>query len=466
MWEATIDREAYFRPPAPEPRARRAGPLALIRALWNSPIEAWTQAHFEELIVTHRLPFGNAVIVSDPAGVEHVLLRNAANYRKDTLQRRIISGGLNNGLLTAENEQWRFQRRTLAPMFSLRTIRSFSAPMHAVAREYAARWGELGEGESVDLAAEMTRLTLEVLERTIFSDGLGHSIEDFRAAMRSYFDTIGRIDPFDVLGLPDFVPRLSRWQARETLRFFDSAVDRVIAARRQRLANAPESVPRDILTLLLEAQDPETGHGMSEAEVRANVLTFIAAGQETTANALTWSLFLLSQSHLWRARVADEARREMQGPAEGLAERLVITRAVIDEALRLYPPIVAISRAACGADELAGHKITRGTIVVVAPYVLHRHRLLWERPDEFDPERFLEGARTRMDRFSYLPFGVGARTCIGNAFALQEATLALARIIRDCRLELAPGHAVWPMHRVTLRPRGGLPMVLKGVAED
>jgi cytochrome P450 len=455
-----------YRPPAPEPRVEPLGAIGLLKALRNNPLEAWTRTHFEQPIVTANVLIGRVAVVTEPGAIRRVLVDNAGNYIKDSLQQRILAGALSQGLLAVEGEQWRFQRRTLAPMFSRRTVTAFAPAMAQAASALLERWRRHPQGDVLDIAAEMTRLTIDVLERTIFSDGLGHRPEVVRNAMSTYFNTIGRIDPFDVLGLPDFVPRLSRWQARATLRFFDAAVDRIIALRRERLAAAPQSVPRDILTLLLEAQDPETGAGMSEAEVRANVLTFIAAGQETTANALTWSLFLLSQMPAWWERIAAEARREMGGPADGLAERLVETRAVIDEALRLYPPIVAISRAAVGPDELAGHAIARGTIVVVAPYVLHRHRLLWERPDVFDPERFLGGARNRTDRFAYLPFGVGARTCIGNTFALQEATLALAHIVRTCRLEVAPGHVVWPMHRVTLRPDGGLPMVLTEIAED
>jgi cytochrome P450 len=455
-----------FRPPAPVPRLEPLGALGLLKALRSNPLEAWTGAHFEQPIVTANVLVGRVAVVTEPGAIRRVLVDNAGNYIKDSLQQRILLGALSQGLLAVEGEQWRFQRRVLAPMFSRRTVMGFAPAMTQAASALVARWRGYRAGSVFDVAAEMTRLTIDVLERTIFSDGLGHRPDEVRNAMSTYFDTIGRIDPFDVLGLPDFLPRLSRWQARATLRFFDAAVDRIIALRRQRLAQAPESVPRDILTLLLEAQDPETGAGMSEAEVRANVLTFIAAGQETTANALTWSLFLLSQMPAWWERIAAEAQREMAGPADGLAERLVDTRAVIDEAMRLYPPIVAISRAAIGTDELAGHSISRGTIVVVAPYVLHRHRLLWERPDVFDPERFLGGGRSRMDRFAYLPFGVGARTCIGNAFALQEATLALAQIVKTCRLEVAPGHVVWPMHRVTLRPDGGLPMVLTAIAGE
>src|SRR5262249_39551478 len=187
---------------------------------------------FEEPVVADRLPFGRAIILNDPAAIQRVLLDNAANYRKDTLQRRIISGSLDNGLLTAEAEQWRFQRRPLAPMFARRTIQSFAPAMTQMADAYVPHW-QRETGKVLDMAAEMTRITLDVLQHTIFSDGLGHDIEDFRASMRTYFDTIGRIDPFDLLGLPDMIPRITRLQARGALRFFDTAVDTIIANRRK-----------------------------------------------------------------------------------------------------------------------------------------------------------------------------------------------------------------------------------------
>jgi cytochrome P450 len=199
---------------------------------------------------------------------------------------------------------------------------------------------------------------------------------------------------------------------------------------------------------------------MSEAEVRSNILTFISAGHETTANALTWTLFLLGQSPEWLARVEQEVER-VGTPAADTIERLVETRAAIEEAIRLYPPIAAISRVAIDADELGGEMIRRGTMVVIAPYVLHRHRLLWNDPEVFDPSRFLPEARNKIDRFAYLPFGAGPRTCIGSTFALQEATLVLATITKHFRLQLALGHSVEPLLRVTLRPNGGLPMLIR-----
>jgi cytochrome P450 len=400
-------------------------------------------------------------VISEPHAIRQILLEKAANYRKDNFQRRMMSALLSNGLLMAEDEQWRLQRRTLAPLFAHKTVVSFAPRMMQAADALVARWRQNSENTIVNVTADVTRVTLDVLERTIFSDGLGRDSEEVRTAMRSYFDNIGRIEPFDLLGLPPFIPRLSRLKVGRALRLFDSAVDAVIDMRRRQLSADRTRVPMDLLTLLLEAQDPETGQGMSQAEVRANAITFIAAGHETTANAITWSLFLLSQSQEWRERVRAEARREIGGPAEDCAERLVDTRAVIEEAIRLYPPIAAISRVAIGPDEVAGHKVKAGSMIVIAPYVLHRHRTLWEQPDVFDPNRFLVGARSAIHRYAYLPFGVGPRICIGSAFALQEAILVVATIAKNFEFELPPGQRVWPVLRVTLRPEGGLSMLVR-----
>jgi len=427
--------------------------------LKRNPLECWTQQHFQEPLVSGGLPVGHVILVNDPIAIRRVLLDNASNYEKDSLQRRVLSAGLGAGLLSVEGEQWRTQRRMLAPLFSYRTVTGFAPAMMEAADTLVHRWRSQA-GTTIDIAAEMARLTLDVLERTIFSDGLGRNAEEIRLAMITYFDCIGRIDPLDLLGVPNFVPRLGRLRVRSTLRFFETAIDQIIEARRRRLANDPCGAPNDILTLLLKALDPDTGNRISESEVRSNILTFIMAGHETTANLLTWSLYLLSQSPEWRARVEAEADREIDGPIDGLSNRLVDTRAVVEEAARLYPPIAAISRAALDRDQLGDEKIKRGSLVVIAPYVLHRHRMHWQCPDIFDPSRFVGDARGRIDRFTYLPFGAGARTCIGSAFALQEATLVLAAIARTFALNVAKGHDVWPLLRVTLRPAGGLPMVV------
>lgn len=451
-----------YRPPAPAPGRDQLGGVSLLRALWRNPLEAWSEVHFQEPIVVNRLGLGHVAIVSSPGAIRRVLVEHRTNYQKDTFQRRVMSA-LGSGLLTVEGEQWHVQRRTLAPIFTRKAVIDFSSAMAQAADELVETWGAR-DGELVDVAADVTRLTLDVLERTIFSDGLGRDTEDVRAAMRVYLDSIGRIDPFDILGVPAFVPRLGQFAARRALGLFRNAVDTIIATRRRRLAE--EAPPRDILSLLIEARDPETGRGLSEDEIKSNIITLIFAGHETTASAVIWSLVLLAGAPRWRGRVRDEVDRVGDGASfEEIADGLVETRAVLEEAMRLYPPLPAMSRVALEEDVLAGVRIPKGALIVIAPYVVQRHRRLWEDPDAFDPTRFLPPAREAIDPFAYLPFGRGPRGCIGITFAMQEATLILRSIVRSLHLSLRPDKPVWPLHRVTLQPSDGLWMQVRARAK-
>jgi cytochrome P450 len=434
------------------------GLIRLLATLKRNPLECWSRGFFEEPVARVKLPFLQALLVHDPAAIRHVLVDNVANYRKDPIQRRILAAGLADGLLSVEGQRWDVQRRTLAPLFAPRAVSCFTDAMLAAADALGERW-QSSAGESiVDVAAECTLLTLNVLALTIFSDGIGSDVDAFRVAMNDYFAGIGRIGVLDLMGAPDFVPRLGR-KRLQTMAYFEAVIDEIIAARRRRLDHATDAdAPDDLLTLLLCALDPATGRPMSLAEVRANILTFLSAGHETTANALAWSAFLLSQSPYWYARVRAEADAELNGDRNGLLQRLVVTRAVVEEALRLYPSIAALSRAAERADSIGATEVPAGALIVIAPYILHRHRRLWEHPDLFDPARFLGPAKTKIPRFAYLPFGAGPRTCIGSSFALQEATIVLARLVQRFDLQLLPDAKVWPLQKITLRPAYGLPM--------
>ncbi|MGH6812729.1 MAG: cytochrome P450 [Methylocella sp.] len=449
------------RPPAPRPRDAPLGTFATLRVLRRNPIETWTKAHFEWPILVGPTILGTIAVVNDPAAIRRVLVDNAANYRKDALQKRVLGPGLSEGLLEAEGEDWRVQRRTLAPLFTPKMVSSFAHATAAAAEELVTRWLRLREGSITDIQPEMARVTLDILGRTIFSDGLGRDLDRFAAAINRYFTTVGRLDPFDLLDFPEWLPRLTKLGSNSAQKFFASVVETLIARRKRLLAKDKAGAPRDILTLLLEAQDPETGAGLSDTEVRANILTFIGAGHETTANALTWSLFLLTLSEEWRARLALEASAVLSGPVEDYAARLVETKAVIEEAMRLYPPVASMSRQAIGPDDLAGTRIRKGSLVMVSQWVLHRHRLLWDKPDCFDPRRFLPGSREKIDRFAYLPFGAGPRVCIGASFSLQEAAIVLAHIMRSFSFELKKNHVAMPVQHITLRPEGGLPMILR-----
>jgi cytochrome P450 len=463
MTNSFVDAPVLPRPPAPLPREAPLRPLASLWVLGKNPIETWTRFHFEEPIIVGPTVLGMVAVVSEPAAIRHLLVDNAANYCRDRLQRRVLGAGLGNGLFLAEGEEWRVQRRTLAPLFTPKTVAGFAAATNDAAKDLVARWLRRREGRIFDIQPEMARVTLDILGRTIFSDGLGSDPAALTDALSRYFLALGRLDPFDLLNLPDWVPRLTKLTGREALSVFDNMLDieNLVARRKALLAQNETAAPRDILTLLLKAEDPRTGAGLSSADVRDNITTFISAGHETTANALIWSLFLLSLSEEWRLQLAAEADAVLPGPVASYAEKLIKTRAVIEEALRLYPPAASISREAIDTDSLGGRRIRKGTLVIVSQWVLHRHKLLWSEPDLFDPRRFMPGAREQIDRFAYLPFGAGPRICIGATFALQEAAIILAHIMRSFTLGVQKGYAVKPVQRITLRPEGGLPMILR-----
>ena len=438
--------------------------MALLNTIIANPIECWTEEHFQEPIVVGGFPFARVAVLSDPTAIRKVLVENPNAYRKGVLERRILSARLRNGLAAADGEQWASQRRTLAPLFGRKTVIELAPAVAETAATLVERWRNRSRGDALDILdikIEMDALALDVLTRSIFHAGLGGDPEAVHTAMVTFFAAAGRIDLFDLIGLPDVVPRITQWRMRGVLRTFEQALDAAIAQGRRNLDQNPSDGARDMLDTLLAASDPETGRGMSDAEVKANVLTFFFAGQESTATALTWAIYLLSQSPEWSAQVTAEAERELSTPFDGAAERLNVTRAVIDEAMRLYPPFAGVTRTASRRDELAGRSIERGTMIVISPYVLHRHRLLWDDPDLFDPGRFLDGAARKVDRYAYLPFGVGPRMCIGAGFALQEATIVLATIMKHFIFAIVPGQSVWPLQRFTLRPRDPMMMTVQ-----
>ena len=250
-----------FRPPAPPPRRSALDLFDFFKAVRTNPLTTWMEEHFEAKIIAGEGVLGRMTVLNDPVAIRHVLLDNAANYRKDDLQRRVLAPGLGNGLLTAEGEAWRLQRRTLAPLFAPRNVAGFARIMAEAADRLVRRLMRWRDGRVVDVSLEMTRVTLDVLERTIFTHGLSRDPDALGRAITRYFEALGPLDPLDVFGVPDLVPRLGRIRARPALRFFEEVVNELIDARKALLGSG-EAVPRDILTLLLEAADPETGRGL------------------------------------------------------------------------------------------------------------------------------------------------------------------------------------------------------------
>jgi cytochrome P450 len=448
------------RPPAPHPPRGKLGWLALYRGLRSNPITTWGQEAYEKPILADRGIMGPFVIINRPDAIRRVFLDNAANYPKDALQFEKLAPALGRGLLTSDRDEWRFQRRTVAPLFQPSSVAAYLPVMIEAVAAMLARWEDAAaEGGVIDAAREMTALTYDIISRTVFSSEIETGADVMSAAITRFFDTHGRIDLWDVFKLPGWLPRPAEWRVRPATRVFRDEVRRLLERRRARQA-AGQPVPNDLVSLLAAARDPETGAALSEQTIHDNLVTFIGAGHETTANALGWTLFLLSEYPWAFDRMAQEVDAVLGSRAPTLEDvaRLDVVRMTFEEAMRLYPPVPFLSREAAGPDRIGDLDIVPGTLIIVAPWLVHRHRLLWREPDLFEPERFSPERRAKIPRFAYLPFGIGPRICIGAGFAMQEALVALAMIVRRFRPRLMPGAYVQPVARITLRPARGLPM--------
>src|SRR4051812_5493136 len=416
------------RPPAPEPRTRPLGPLGLYRALRTNAITAWRAEAYDEPYIADRNMLGGYVLLNEPDLIRRVLVENAANYPKDDLQLEKLTPAIGRGLLTAEADSWRLQRRTVAPLFQPSAVERYLAPMAASVDEMLARWEAYAQtGAALDVAREMTTLTYDIISRTVFSHEIETPADVMGAAITTYFEALGRIDLWDVLPLPRWLPRPAMIRAKPAQKIFREEVRRLVARRRARIV-VGKPVPSDLVARLMEARDPDTGEALTDTLIHDNLVTFIGAGHETTANALAWTLFLLSEFPDADARVAAEAGRPTMNhvPSADALARFNDTRMIIEEAMRLYPPVPFMSRGVLAHDRLGEVEVTPGTRVIITPWVLHRHRKLWSDPDLFVPERFAPENRANIPRFAYLPFGAGARICVGMTFAMQEMLLTLA----------------------------------------
>ncbi|MDB5618924.1 cytochrome P450 [Tardiphaga sp.] len=432
-------------PPSPPRAAEGMGPFGRMALMRRSVIGTWGQRAYEEDIVKGRF-FGHAsFILNAPDDIRHVLVDNYENYTRTAAGIRVLRPMLGEGLLLAEGRSWKHQRRTLAPAFTPRAVTTLVPHMMSAIEETLA---ELGHATgAVDLREVLQRMTLEIAGRTMFSYGMARHGRALRGFVIEYGQNLARPHVLDLLlplGWPTPQDIARHFFRKRWTRF----VAMLIAERRAagKLDGAP---PRDLFDLMVAARDPETGDAFSDAQLGDQVATMILAGHETTATALFWGLYLLALDPDTQARVAAEAKAADTGTLD--IDRLKFTRAVIDETMRLYPPAFLIARAAAGPDRLGGENVVKNDVVLIAPWLLHRHEKLWEQPNAFLPERFLPGAPPP-DRYAYLPFGVGARVCIGAHFALVEATLALAKLIGAFRVELMETSPVLPVGIVTTQP--------------
>jgi len=443
-----------FHPPAPVPHNKPLGAVGFVLTIARNPLAIWSEAAFTEPVIRSEWLGVPSVIVSDPAGIRRVLVDNAKNYCMQPLRQRVLRPILRDGLLTAEGELWRRTRKSMAPIFAPRNTQGLAPAMLERSTLFAEGLAAQA-GQQLDVANQMTLLTFDILQATLFTGDIAGEPREFAAAVDTLLRTMGRVDPMDVLDAPSFLPRLTRVMGRSALGYFRKLIEGTIERRSALLKTAPDRAPRDLLTLVLQTE------GLSRAEVEDNIITFIGAGHETTARALGWTLYLLSQVPEERARVEAEidAHDFTTDPA-GWAEGMPVTRAAFEEAMRLYPPAPSLNRAAIGPDRIGDVDVPAGATVLVMPWIVHRHRKLWDRPDDFVPSRFLPGAREAIDRYQYLPFGIGPRVCIGQAFAMQEGIIALAALMRRLRFDYVGQTPPEPVQKLTVQPAGPMMMTV------
>ncbi|HEX3915072.1 MAG TPA: cytochrome P450 [Steroidobacteraceae bacterium] len=436
---------------APPPE-KAASFLQIIRASKGNPFEILPLAAYEQRVYLSRSPLGQVLLVNDPDGVRRILLDNVDNYPKHAIGNEFFSAMFGEGLLSAPYPKWRTHRKVMAPSFGTRTVESYAPAMIDTTIAFAQHWESLPGHAEIDIAEEMRALTLKIICRTMFSS----DAEELAQCSRGALDFAQESMEF---GLLDGIPLIGAWRIkrkqdaiREHFKGMDQALYRLIGERE----NIRDEAPKDLLTRLVAAKDPDDGAGLSATEVRDEVITIFMAGHETTAVTMTWVWYLLSQHPAEESRLHQELDAVLAGrnPTMEDLPNLPYARMVIEEAMRVYPPAPGLTiREARQADEISGYQVAPGLQIMVAPWVLHRHRSLWDDPERFDPSRFARESSEKRPRFAYLPFGAGPHVCIGATLAMTEAILILAVLAQRFCVRLKEAQDIKLQTRITLRPK-------------
>ncbi len=403
-------------------------------------------------------------MLADPAGYRRVMSDNLANYPKSEIMRRMLRPAIGDSLFNAEGADWRWQRRAVAPVFTHRNVVALAPAMTATAERASAR---LGRGRRAEMVHEMLTATFDVICDVALSGREHFDARVFGAAITRYFHTAGRASLLDFLGVPQWFPRPGEILAGSSVRTMHDMVAGAIEARRHEESQTGRG--SDLLDYMLAAEDPETGQRMSPEDLVFNMQFFIVAGHETTALALAWALYLLANSPQQQERARREARAQLGTRAAGAADlgAMALITQVLEETMRLYPPVGLLARTVLAQDELCGRAIKPGDILFLPIWALHRHEMWWDRPERFDPARFdpdnVDPSRPRRDKFQYLPFGAGPRGCVGANFAMMQASIILSTLLARFRFTpLAPGPK--PIMAMTVRPDPGVFLAVEPLA--
>jgi len=444
---------APFIPTYPE---RPAGPVPVWRGFVGerarTAVYGWSRLAFQLPYMKRKVLGFTVHIPLDPDLVQRVLLDNAANYVKPDVVKRLLAPAIGEGLLTSDGEPWREQRRIVAANFAPAAVDGLVPAFGQVGREAMEEWRP---GER-DMAREATRATMRVISNTLFGGDARLTGDSAMAHIAAALEGVSEARLQAMLDLPRIPWTRRGWIAQRGQAYLRRTLETVVSER------LPGGGADDFLGRLIRGLGDRFDARKAAALAADNAMTFYLAGHETTANAVTWTLYLLSKQPDLQERVSSEAAAALAaGEDAGLADRLTLLRRVLDETLRLYPPAPRFDRQAVAADRLGDEAVEPGDIVSIWPWLIHRHETLWEDPDVFDPDRFLPDRREGRHRFQFIPFGGGPRLCVGMRFATVEALAILAHWLAGWRFEPVPGREVRVSGMVTLRPAEGLPLRLE-----
>lgn len=441
-----LDRAALA-PPMPPMASDGITGLQILFALRRNAFSAFPQRCLDEPVVKVQAAWQTVVLTCAPDAIRHIMMTHADDYVRLPLGRRVLGAIAGSGLLTSEGELWRRQRRAVAPAFAPRNLAVMARHIAQSTETACARLAQ-SCGAEIDMLSELQLLSLEIAAQSMFSIESAAFCSELRAMISEYGWSLGRVSPSDVL-LPDGVPTPVRIRRALFRRRWRKMIRSIIAVRRAAQHNGDA---RDLFDLLCEAVGPGEAVGPDQEELLVDeVSTMLVAGHETTALTLFWMCTLLARSPRWQSIIAQEASQldlSVESAATTLP-KLVYARTVVQEALRLYPPVLAVGRQALRSHDICGTQVPEGSMILLAYWLLHRDPRLWQRPDAFDPSRFVQ---SQPDRFAYLPFGIGPHVCIGAQLALSEATWAIARLMQTFRIAIKAERPVMPVGAITTRP--------------
>lgn len=427
--------------------------LSVIALLLRDPLRAMPPEVYRERLVLAKTATRTSLYVCDPPLIQEALTKRAACLGKGELIRRVLGPAIGEGLLTADGAHWRWQRQAVASGFQHETLLGFLPAMIAAAQTTRERWR--AAEAPLDIGHEMMRTTFDIIVETMLSGAQALDVGKVEQAISDYLAPTNFMFVYNLLRLPGWLPYPGRRKAMASVAYLRESLGKLVAQRR-----AGKERRGDLLDMLLVSSDPETGRAMSDTEIVDNLLTFVTAGHETTAQGLAWTLHLLTQHREHEAAVLDEIAR-VTGGGPLLPEHIAalpLTKAVFQEAMRLYPPAPIITRQVETPFTLGGVSLKPGMVLYVPIQAVHRHEALWDEPERFDPSRFAPEAARGRHRHAYLPFGAGPRICIGSAFATMEAVAILAVLLPALRLEPLSATPPEPTIKITLRPKQPLRM--------